>query len=59
MSVHNAMCAATAILETGMIPMEEPFSNFKLETPGGIVDVSAMCQHGKALTITITNVPCF
>ena len=48
MSGHNTMCSATAILETGMIPMEEPFTNFKLEAPGGIVYVTAECRHGKA-----------
>ena len=47
MSGHNTICAATAILETGMVPIEEPVTNFKLEAAGGIIDICAECRFGK------------
>ena len=59
MSGHNMMCVATALLETGMVPMVEPITEFDLETPAGLVGVHAQCQHGKALQITLRNVPSF
>ena len=30
MSGHNTICTATALLETGMVPMTEPETNFTL-----------------------------
>jgi len=59
MSGHNMMCVATALLETGMVRMQEPVTDFDLETPGGLISVSAVCQHGKAVEITLKNVPSF
>ena len=31
MSGHNCICVVTALLETGMVPMEEPITRFALE----------------------------
>ena len=59
MSGHNMMCVATALLETGMVPMDEPVTEFDLETPAGLVGIQARCQNGKALQITLRNVPSF
>jgi len=59
MSGHNMMCVATALLETGMVPMVEPLTEFDLETPAGLVGIQARCQNGKALQITLRNVPSF
>ncbi|CAJ1458123.1 unnamed protein product [Effrenium voratum] len=59
MSGHNMMCVATALLETGMVPMSEPLTEFDLETPAGLVRISADCKNGKALQISIQNVPSF
>jgi len=59
MSGHNMICAATALLETGMVPMVEPVTEFKLETPAGLVGVSAECAAGKATRVTLRNVPSF
>jgi len=33
MSGHNTICTATALLETGMVPMVEPVTEFVLESP--------------------------
>lgn len=59
MSGHNAMCVATALLETGMISMQEPFTKFVLEAPVGPVAITAKCEGGKATQIEIMNQPAF
>lgn len=59
MSGSNAICVATVLLETGIVEMREPETRFRLEAPGGLVDVSAQCRDGKAERITVTNVPSF
>ena len=59
MSGHNAICVATALLETGMVPMEEPVTRFALEAPAGIVNFEAECAGGRALAVTLHNQPAF
>lgn len=59
MSGSNSICVSTVLLETGIIPMSEPETRFTLEAPGGLVDVVAQCQDGKAQRITVKNVPSF
>jgi len=59
MSGHNMMCVATALLETGMVPMMEPLSEFTLHTPAGLVGVQAECSAGKATRVLLRNAPSF
>lgn len=59
MSGSNSICVSTVLLETGIIPMQEPETRFTLEAPGGLVDVRAQCHDGKAQRITVKNVPSF
>ncbi|UDL93858.1 proline racemase family protein [Lichenihabitans sp. PAMC28606] len=59
MSGSNAICVATVLLETGIIPMQEPETRLTLEPPGGVVEIVAHCRDGKAERITVTNVPSF
>jgi proline racemase len=59
MSGSNSICVSTVVLETGIVEMQEPETRFKLEAPGGIVDVTAQCVDGKVQGITVTNVPSF
>ena len=59
MSGHNTICAATALLETGMIPMVEPVTSFTLEAPAGLIEIDAACSNGKATEITLKNQPAF
>ncbi|MGR3289667.1 MAG: proline racemase family protein, partial [Paracoccaceae bacterium] len=59
MSGSNAMCVATVCLETGIIPMQEPISEFLLEAAAGLVQVRADCRNGKVLSVEITNVASF
>ena len=59
MSGSNAICVATVLLEAGAVPMEEPETRFRLEAPGGLVDIVAQCENGKAVSIRVRNVPSF
>ncbi|MEM7563230.1 MAG: proline racemase family protein [Pseudomonadota bacterium] len=59
MSGSNSMCVATVLLETGMVEIQEPVTEFDLEAPGGLVSVKAYCKDGKAESIEIQNVPSF
>lgn len=59
MSGSNTICTVTALLETGMLPMQEPVTDLTLEAPGGLVRVRAECKDGKCVSVKFSNVPCF
>ncbi len=59
MSGSNSICVATVLLETGMIPMQEPETKLTLETPGGLVNVVATCRDGRCERVSVENVPSF
>jgi len=59
MSGSNSICVATVLLDTGIVPMQEPETRFLLEAPGGLIEVVARCEHGKARSVRITNHPSF
>jgi proline racemase len=59
MSGSNSICVATVLLDSGLVPMHEPVTEFVLEAPGGLVPVKARCRNGKAESIEIHNVASF
>lgn len=59
MSGSNAMCAVTAILETGMKPIEEPQTIVTLDTAAGLVRAVATCSKGKVRTVSLDMPPAF
>lgn len=59
MSGSNMICAVTAVLETGILPMQEPETKLTVETPGGLVRVQAHCRDGRCERVTFRNVPSF
>ncbi|KAK1720365.1 proline racemase [Colletotrichum acutatum] len=59
MSGSNTICTATVLLQTGMIPMQEPITKFSLDTAAGLVGVTAECQGGKCKSVAFENVPAF
>ena len=59
MSGSNAICVSTVLLDSGIIPMQYPFTDMTLEAPGGLVKVRAECSDGKAQRIAIKNLPSF
>ena len=38
-SGHNTICVVTAVLEAGLLPMQEPETRLCLEAPGGLIQV--------------------
>ena len=59
MSGSNSICVATVLLETGIVPMEEPVTSLVLEAPGGLIRAEARCSGGRVERMTIHNVPSF
>jgi proline racemase len=59
MSGTNTICTVTVLLETGMVPMQEPVTELTLESPAGLIRVRAECAGGKVRSVTFRNVPAF
>ena len=59
MSGSNSICVATVLLNTGIVKILEPVTEFILEAPGGLVPIKAFCENGKAKSIEIQNVASF
>ena len=59
MSGSNSICVSTVLLDTGIIPMQEPVTRMVLEPPGGLIEVEAECRNGKAERVRVRNVPSF
>jgi proline racemase len=59
MSGSNTICVATVLIETGMVAAREPVTELTLETPAGLVEVSARVEGGKVRGVTFRNVPAF
>jgi proline racemase len=59
MSGSNSICVATVLLETGIVPMQEPQTRLTLEAPGGLVEVTVDCRDGKAERVSVRNVASF
>jgi proline racemase len=59
MSGSNTICVTTVLLETGILPMEEPVTELTLEAPAGLIRVRAECKNGKVTRVTFRNVPAF
>lgn len=59
MSGSNAMCVVTVLLETGLLPMEEPETRIVLDTPAGLIAATASCRDGKCERVALDFVPSF
>jgi proline racemase len=59
MSGSNAMCVVTVLLETGMLPMQEPTTRVALDTPAGLVVAAARCRDGRCERVALEFVPSF
>lgn len=59
MSGSNAMCVTTVLLETGVLPMIEPETRVRLDTPAGLVTALARCRDGRCESVTLDMVPSF
>ena len=59
MSGSNTICVSTVLLEKNIIEIKEPFTEFLLEAPGGLIPVKAFCKKQKVNYIEIKNLPSF
>jgi proline racemase len=59
MSGSNTICVSTVLIEMGMVPVTEPVTEFVLESPAGLVKITAHVRENRALSITFENVPSF
>lgn len=59
MSGSNCICVVTALLETGMIAMQEPQTTVVLDTPAGLVTATARCVDGRCVSVSLDMVPAF
>ncbi len=59
MSGSNTICVATVLIETGMVPADEPVTRLTLEAPAGLIHVEANVSGGKVTRVTFENVPAF
>jgi proline racemase len=59
MSGSNTICAVTALLETGALPMEAPETVVRIDTAVGRVDAVARVVGDKVLSVQVRNVPSF
>ena len=59
MSGSNAICVATVLLETGMVPRRSPEVELVLEAPAGLIKARVACGELGVERVAITNVPSF
>ena len=59
MSGSNIMCTVTVALETGIVPMNEPETVVRVDTPAGLVEVVAECRDGKCKRVAFRNIASF
>jgi len=59
MSGSNAMCVTTVLLETGILPMQEPETTIVLDTAAGLVKAVAQCADGRVERVTLDFFPAF
>jgi proline racemase len=56
---HGTIGVATALVETGAVPVVEPVTTIRLDTPAGLVVASVAVADGRAREVTIRNVDSF
>jgi len=59
MSGTNTIAVTTVLIETGMVPSNEPVTELLLESPAGLIAVRADVERGKVKRVTFENVPSF
>ena len=56
---HGTIGAVTVMIHNKLIPVTEPITTVRLDTPAGVVIAVAEVENGKAKNVTLTNVPSF
>jgi proline racemase len=56
---HDTIGVSTALVETGMVKVEEPVTHITLDTPAGLTRVRVDVENGSAKAVTFKNIPSF
>ncbi|MBZ4019787.1 proline racemase family protein [Streptomyces purpurogeneiscleroticus] len=56
---HGTIGVATVLVETGMVPVTEPETVVRLDTPAGLVEARVSVRDGVAERVTLRNVDAF
>jgi proline racemase len=56
---HGTIGVATVLVETGMVPVSEPVTEIRLDTPAGLVVATVDVRDGHAEAVTLRNVASF
>ncbi|WP_216214989.1 proline racemase family protein [Amycolatopsis aidingensis] len=56
---HGTIGVATVLVETGMVPVTEPETTVRLDTPAGLVEARVTVRDGAAERVTLRNVDAF
>ena len=56
---HDTIGAAVALIETGLVKVEEPITTIKLDTSAGVVTVKAKVNNGVVEEVSFLNAPAF
>src|SRR6476646_6732317 len=56
---HGTIGVATVLVETGMVPVTEPVTTVRLDTPAGLVECRVQVEDGAAKAVTLCNAPSY
>ena len=56
---HDTIGFCTAMVESGRVKVEEPYTMITLETPAGLVEASVKVENGHAREVSVRNIPSF
>ena len=56
---HGTIGVATVLVEKKLVNVVEPVTTIRLDTPAGLVVVDVKVENGKAVNVTLTNVPSY
>ena len=56
---HATIGCATAVVNTGLVKMTEPFTKVVFDTPAGLVETKIQIKDGKAAEVSFENIPSF
>ncbi len=56
---HGSIGVASMLVETSMVPVTEPYTEVVLDAPAGLIRTRVHVVNGKAVDVSIVNVPAF
>ena len=56
---HGTIGTATVLVETGLVPVKEPVTDIRIETPAGLVHAAVQVADGRASSVTVQPGPAY